>query len=273
MSTDTELPDDPDLGQEEFSPSIAPDHPAHDVRLSPRDPISAHHRAGFASIGKAISLAKDWDGKLLAWRNGLHGALTKWNGVLRTDAVSECWNIAEAKELIDHFGADEIQRILSDEVLKAAAAEPQKTDGHGEFPDAARAGKLPNVLPFILFDEINVTPKAWLAKDFLGAGEMSCWYGHPGDGKSVLVEDFGLHVAAHMPWHDREVLGGAVLYIALERVQLVKRRAWPSRSSTMSPAFPSPSWAECLISAIGRPQTPSCKSLPNWRRGLAKRLS
>jgi hypothetical protein len=142
------------------------------------------------------------------------------------------------------------KRILSDEVLKAAAAEPQKTDGHGEFPDAARAGKLPNVLPFILFDEINVTPKAWLAKDFLGAGEMSCWYGHPGDGKSVLVEDFGLHVAAHMPWHDREVLGGAVLYIALERVQLVKRRAWPSRSSTMSPAFPCTRKAErpCSLS-------------------------
>ena len=181
------------------------------------EPISAHYRAGFASIGRAISLAKDWETKKLAWANGLHEALTKWNGIPRTDVISGCHAIAEAKELIEHFGHDEIQRILSDEVLKAA--EPAKSNG------ADARTTLPNVLPFTLFDEINVTPKAWLAKDFLGAGETSCWYGHPGDGKSVLVEDFGLHVAAHMPWHDREVLGGAVLYIALERVQLVKRRA------------------------------------------------
>jgi hypothetical protein len=79
--------------------------------------------------------------------------------------------------------------------------------------------------PFVLFDEIEILPKEWLAKDFLGVSETSCWYGHPGCGKSVLIEDFGLHVAAGIPWHDREVKKGAVLYVALERSQLVKRRA------------------------------------------------
>ena len=68
-------------------------------------------------------------------------------------------------------------------------------------------------------------PKEWLARDFLGAGETSCWYGHPGDGKSVLSEDFGLHVAAGMTWLGRDVKQGAVLYVALERLKLVKRRA------------------------------------------------
>ena len=79
--------------------------------------------------------------------------------------------------------------------------------------------------PFVLFDQIEVIPKAWLADKFLGLAETSCWYGEPGSGKSVLAEDFGLHVAGGMTWLGREIKQGAVLYIALERAPLVKRRA------------------------------------------------
>lgn len=79
--------------------------------------------------------------------------------------------------------------------------------------------------PFVLFDQIEVIPKGWLCANFLGLAETSCWYGEPGSGKSVLAEDFGLHLAAGMTWHSREVKQGAVLYIALERAPLVKRRA------------------------------------------------
>jgi AAA domain len=80
-------------------------------------------------------------------------------------------------------------------------------------------------LPFTLFDDIKATPKEWLTQDFLGVGEISCWYGSPGEGKSVLAEDHAMHVAAGMRWLDRKVKQGAVLYIALERAELVKRRA------------------------------------------------
>ena len=80
-------------------------------------------------------------------------------------------------------------------------------------------------LPFTLFDDIKATSKEWLTQDFLGVGEISCWYGSPGEGKSVLAEDHALHVAAGMRWLDRKVKQGGVLYIALERAQLVKRRA------------------------------------------------
>jgi hypothetical protein len=80
-------------------------------------------------------------------------------------------------------------------------------------------------LPFVLFDQIAIVPKEWLAEKFLGGAEISCWYGEPGCGKSVGVEDFGLHVAAGMPWLGRRVKQGAVLYIALERAALVERRA------------------------------------------------
>ena len=82
-------------------------------------------------------------------------------------------------------------------------------------------------LPFKLFrDLLGATAgKQWLAHRLLGAGEASVMYGKPGDGKSVFAEDLGLHIAADLTWHDRRVLHGAVLYVALERRLLVERRA------------------------------------------------
>lgn len=79
---------------------------------------------------------------------------------------------------------------------------------------------------FILFSELEArSSKEWLVHNLLGHGEVSTLYGKPGDGKSVLAEDLGLHVAAGWTWHGRPVRRGAVLYIALERTKLVERRA------------------------------------------------
>jgi hypothetical protein len=80
--------------------------------------------------------------------------------------------------------------------------------------------------PFILFSELEAqSSKEWLVHNLLGHGEASAMYGKPGDGKSVLAEDLGLHVAWGRPWHGRPVRRGAVLYVALERQKLVERRA------------------------------------------------
>jgi hypothetical protein len=79
---------------------------------------------------------------------------------------------------------------------------------------------------FILFSELEAhSSKEWLVHNLLGHGEASTMYGKPGDGKSVLAEDLGLHVAAGWPWHGRAVRRGGVLLIALERRKLVERRA------------------------------------------------
>jgi hypothetical protein len=79
---------------------------------------------------------------------------------------------------------------------------------------------------FLLFCELEAqSSKEWLVHNLLGHGEASAMYGKPGDGKSVLAEDMGLHIAAGWPWHARPVRRGAVLYIALERRKLVERRA------------------------------------------------
>ena len=79
---------------------------------------------------------------------------------------------------------------------------------------------------FLLFCDLTTgDAKEWLVNGLLGHGEASAFYGKPGDGKSVLVEDLCLHVAAGWPWHGRPVRRGAVVYIALERKKLVERRA------------------------------------------------
>jgi AAA domain len=92
--------------------------------------------------------------------------------------------------------------------------------------DAALGGS-----PFrlTLFGEIaDEHNKEWLIDDFLGVGEMSCWYGFPGAAKSTLVGDAAAHVAAGKAWLGRAVHQGSVLVIAAERSGLVKRRlaAW-----------------------------------------------
>jgi hypothetical protein len=80
--------------------------------------------------------------------------------------------------------------------------------------------------PFVLFGDLSATStKEWLVRELLGDGDASTVYGKPGDGKSVLVEDMALHIAAGRDWHGKRVKQGAVLYIALERKKLVERRA------------------------------------------------
>ena len=78
---------------------------------------------------------------------------------------------------------------------------------------------------FTLFRDIELEPrKTWLIHDFLGAGELSCIFGPPGSGKSVLAGDLAAHVASEREWLGRPVKFGSVLYVAIERAALVMRR-------------------------------------------------
>ena len=79
---------------------------------------------------------------------------------------------------------------------------------------------------FLLYRELEATSrKDWLVQGLLGAGDSSAWYGIPGCGKSAIGQDLAMHVAGGREWHGRQVKRGAVLYVALERKQVVQRRA------------------------------------------------
>ena len=79
---------------------------------------------------------------------------------------------------------------------------------------------------FVLYGDLKDTAsKPWLVHQMLGQGEASTFYGAPGCGKGVIIEDMCLHISAGRDWHGRPVTRGAVVYVALERKKLVERRA------------------------------------------------
>lgn len=99
------------------------------------------------------------------------------------------------------------------------------------FPDGVQKvgqpskPRRPQGLTFTHFRDLTTPPpKPWLVEEFLGAHEVSCVYGKPGSSKSLLVGDLALHVAAGLPWFDRQTLHGGVIYVAAERSDVVKRR-------------------------------------------------
>jgi energy-coupling factor transporter ATP-binding protein EcfA2 len=97
----------------------------------------------------------------------------------------------------------------------------------------------PAQLRFTLYRDIEAEPqKLWLVHDYLGAGELSCIFGPPGSGKSVFAGDLAAHVAAGRTWFGRRVQSGAVLYVAIERAALVKRRLAAFREHHMVSEIP-----------------------------------
>jgi hypothetical protein len=67
--------------------------------------------------------------------------------------------------------------------------------------------------------------KNWIIKNVIAEGETSSWIGPPGAGKSALVTDLAIHIASSKDWRGhRSKQQCGVVYLALERGELVKRR-------------------------------------------------
>ena len=94
--------------------------------------------------------------------------------------------------------------------------------------DAARIPKPagPIGIPLTYFDDVeNFVEKDWLIKGVIAKGETSMWVAPPGKLKSALAADIAIHLASGIDWRgykSRETCG--VVYFALERADLVKRR-------------------------------------------------
>jgi hypothetical protein len=76
------------------------------------------------------------------------------------------------------------------------------------------------------FDDVeDVAKKEWIMKSAVAKGETSEWIAPPGMLKSALLTDLAVHIASGKEWRgykSKEVAG--VVYFALERADLVKRR-------------------------------------------------
>jgi hypothetical protein len=131
------------------------------------DIVQTEYRAGFASIGRAISLAPDWDAKRTAWRNGLHEALTQWNGVEQTLVIDELYLLAEAKNLTDNFGVDAIQADIAEEITELESKPPRQPNGKGYQGPDAEAEIVPppqpkRATPYDTPDPADIPKRAWL---------------------------------------------------------------------------------------------------------------
>jgi len=83
-------------------------------------------------------------------------------------------------------------------------------------------------------DLSQLPPPSWTLEGLLPAGGFTVLYGPSGAGKSFLGLDWGLCIAAGIPWYGREAKAGWVLYIAAEGVSGLHRRAqaWQTARST-----------------------------------------
>src|SRR5260370_32721221 len=90
------------------------------------------------------------------------------------------------------------------------------------------------------FDQLtDAAPKPWLIKNVMARGETSSWIAQPGKGKSALLTDIAIHVAAGKDWRGYRTKGrhGVVLF-ALERADLLKRRLIPHPLPDPLPQLP-----------------------------------
>jgi hypothetical protein len=160
------------------------------------------------------------------------------DGLLSTaGARKTLWGDGQARGLSEEVIEWEIGKVLDDD-------EPRATNGHDDeppppagpqdygsapiAPTSPTLSKKPYKLVLARDISAAATIKLFLIDGFLGRDEVSFWFGPPECGKSTVKIDAACHVATGQPWCGRAVMQGAVLYVAAERGQTVKRRirAW-----------------------------------------------
>ena len=90
------------------------------------------------------------------------------------------------------------------------------------------------------FDQLtDAMPKPWLIKNVIARGETSSWIAQPGKGKSALLTDIAIHVAAGKDRRGFRTKGqSGVVIFALERADLLIRRLIAHRRRDDLPALP-----------------------------------
>jgi len=96
----------------------------------------------------------------------------------------------------------------------------------GSRDNAAAEEKPAAGLPFDGFEDLRVDiQKDSLIKNVVALNETSSWIALPSKGKSALLTDVAVHVAAGIDWRGYKAKKrAAVIYLAFERGDLVKRR-------------------------------------------------
>jgi AAA domain len=95
-----------------------------------------------------------------------------------------------------------------------------------EQPQRDAAASSQEGFAFVGYEHLRIDiKKPWLIKNVIARRETSSWIAPPGKGKSALLTEIAIHVASGRDWRGYRSKGtAAVIYFALERADLLKRR-------------------------------------------------
>lgn len=107
---------------------------------------------------------------------------------------------------------------------------------HGPFPQAVAPSTAIKSLPLEFFSEIEpALSNSWLVRDLIPQNSLVLVYGSPGHGKSFLVADIALRVAAGMDVDGRAVQQCPAVYVAAEGQTGFRKRVKAFRQYHSSP--------------------------------------
>lgn len=102
---------------------------------------------------------------------------------------------------------------------------------------SAKSSQVPRKFRGTLFQDIKPNlDEDWLIEDLAPATGVMFVYGDPSSGKTFLVLDAVLHVAAGRPWAGRKVRKGAAAYIAAEGGDGFRKRVAAARLAHSLPS-------------------------------------
>jgi hypothetical protein len=151
----------------------------------------------------------------------------------------------------DLHNADKLAEVCAATPLWQPSATPEKkpantaNNSSEAQPQAGKTSKpekesKPEIIRLTFFNElIEAVPKPWLIKNVIARGETSSWIAPPGKGKSALLTDLAVHLAHGKDWRGyRTKSRCGVVYFAIERADLVKRRLLAHRLRDKLPDLP-----------------------------------
>ena len=103
-----------------------------------------------------------------------------------------------------------------------AVAHAARVAAAADFDDLADYG-------FTTFAEMQAQPQPYVVKGWMSRGQTSCWFGPPDQGKSAVLLNCALHVAADREWAGCRVKHGLVIFCAYERGNETEERAAAAR--------------------------------------------
>ena len=105
-------------------------------------------------------------------------------------------------------------------------------------PPPQNIAPLPDDKPFFIdINDIELREPCWLVENYFEKNTLNCFFGDPGSGKSFAAIDVALSIANGVAWGGEPTTQGAVLYIAGEGHNGLKKRvsAWEQENQIKTP--------------------------------------